>query len=96
MLARLAAAVPNGTNIVILEPGRNDERRGQGSQTAGNISAIKSRLAARGIRVITVERTRLIAPARSRDPDGQHYGVEGHTAVASYLLPQVMSAVRGR
>jgi acyl-CoA thioesterase-1 len=96
MLARLNAAVPNGTNLVILEPGGNDARRGQGGQTAGNVGAITSQLAARGIKVITVERTRLIAPPSSRDPDGQHFGAEGHAAVAAYLLPQVMSAVGGR
>ena len=96
MLARLNAAVPNGTNLVILEPGGNDARRGQGGATAGNVSAITSQLAGRGIKVITVERTRLIAPPSSRDPDGQHFGAEGHAAVAAHLLPQVMSAVGGR
>ena len=42
--------------------------------------------------MITVERTRQIAPPSSRDPDGQHCA-QGHAAVAAHLLPQVMSAV---
>ncbi len=96
MLARLNSAVRNGTNIVILETGNNDARRGQGAQTAGNVSEITGRLRARGIQVILLERSRLIAPPSSRDPDGQHFGASGHAAVAAYLLPQVMRAAGGR
>jgi hypothetical protein len=46
--------------------------------------------------VILLERSRLIAPPSSRDPDGQHFGAGGHAAVAAYLLPQVMRAAGGR
>src|ERR1700720_2223718 len=46
MLSRLGA-VPAGTKIVILQPGGNDARKGQG-HGAENVAAITSRLAARG------------------------------------------------
>ena len=32
------------------------------------------------------------APSSTRDPDGEHYNVQGHAAVAAGLLPQVIAA----
>lgn len=96
MLARLASAVPNGTQVVILQPGGNDARRGVGAQRAGNIAEIQSRLAARGIKVILLERILSLVPSASRDPDGQHFDARGHAAVAAHLLPQVIAAIGKR
>src|ERR1700704_1999080 len=48
MLSRLDDAVPNGTRVVILQPGGNDLRKGRADRTA----EIQSRLRARGIRVV--------------------------------------------
>ncbi|WP_299811534.1 GDSL-type esterase/lipase family protein [Tardiphaga sp.] len=93
MLQRLGSAVPNGTQIVILQPGGNDARRGEGASRSGNIAAIQQQLAARHIRVIM---TGMDAPASTRDPDGQHFNAQGHTAVAASLVPKVMAAMRGR
>jgi acyl-CoA thioesterase-1 len=97
MLARLGSAVPNGTQVVILQPGGNDRRRGVGAgQRAANIAEIQRRLAARGIKVILLERVLSLVPAGSRDPDGQHFDARGHAAVAAYLVPQVIAAVGRR
>ncbi|MDB5501674.1 MAG: putative esterase [Tardiphaga sp.] len=93
MLQRLGSAVPDGTQIVILQPGGNDMRRGEGASRAGNIAAIQQQLAARHIKVIM---TGMAAPASTRDPDGQHFNALGHTAVAASLVPKVIAAMRGR
>lgn len=96
MLARLNSAVPNGTSIVILQPGGNDARRGQGASREGNIAEIKHRLAARHIKVIMLGHLGQIAPKNTRDPDGQHFNAQGHAAFAAWLAPQVMAAARGK
>ncbi|EFI50496.1 GDSL-type esterase/lipase family protein [Afipia sp. 1NLS2] len=96
MLARLNSAVPNGTMIVILQPGGNDARRGEGASRQGNIAEIKHRLAARHIKVIMLGHLGQIAPKNTRDPDGQHFNAQGHAAFAAWLAPQVMAAARGK
>jgi len=93
MLARLNSAVPNGTQIVILQTGGNDARRGLGGEAAGNTANITSRLQARGIKVIMLDRLGAYAPANTRDPDGQHYNAQGHAAIAAGLLPKAMAAI---
>lgn len=96
MLARLNSAVPNGTSIVILQPGGNDARRGQGASRQSNIAEIKHRLAIRHIKVIVLGHLGQIAPKNTRDPDGQHFNAQGHAAFAAWLAPKVIAAVRGR
>ena len=95
MLARLDSAVPNGTAIVIFDPGGNDARRGLSATTPGNIEAIRRRLTARGIKLIIISRFGLIAPPDTRAPDGRHFNARGHAAVAAYLVPLVMAAAPG-
>ena len=53
--------------------------------------APSSKLQARGIKVIRLEMS-AYAPSSTRDPDGEHYNVQGHAAVAAGLLPQVVAA----
>jgi acyl-CoA thioesterase-1 len=89
MLKRVDAAVPNDTQIVILQPGGNDRRRGLGDASA-NAAAMTSRRAARGIKVVLLDK--LDAPASTRDPDGQHFNAQGHAAIAATLLPLVIAA----
>lgn len=96
MLARLNAAVPNGTSIVILQPGGNDARRGEGGSREGNIAQIRQRLAARHIKVIMLGHLGQIAPKETRDPDGQHFNAQGHAAFAAWLAPQVIATARGQ
>jgi len=94
MLSRLNSAVPEGTKLVILQPGGNDRRRGQEAARAGNIATIKRKLAARHIKVIMVGKINQIAPRSTRDPDGEHFNASGHTAIARSLAPRVMAALR--
>jgi acyl-CoA thioesterase-1 len=92
MLGRIDAAVPSGTSIVILQPGGNDRRKGEGAASAGNIATIEARLSARGIRLIMLPNAML-----HRFPhqgDGQHLTAEGYRMLAETLLPQVMAAMR--
>ena len=71
MLARLGSAVPAGTQVVILQPGGNDKRRGQEGQRAGNIAKIRSQLVARGVKVIVMENDAFRAvPQSERAADG--------------------------
>ena len=91
MLRRMDAAVPDGTQIVILQTGGNDARDG-GSDAAANTAQITSKLEARGIKVILLDRPSAYAPSSTREPDGEHYNAQGHAAIAAGLLPQVMAA----
>jgi len=87
MLSRLDSAVPEGTRVVILQPGGNDARKGRAGDRAGNIAAIESRLRARRIRTIIVENAWF--RGLPRQPDGQHLTPDGYRAIAARLLPQV-------
>jgi acyl-CoA thioesterase I len=95
MLARLDTAVPNGTRVVILQPGGNDMRRGGGrEERRENISQITSRLRGRGIQVIMLNSQMLHAvPPEYHQPDGQHLTPAGYRLLASWLLPQVTPAL---
>jgi acyl-CoA thioesterase-1 len=93
MLRRMNSAVPNGTQIVILQTGGNDARQGVSTgETSANVATITSKLTARGIKVILLDK--LDAPASTRDPDGEHYNAQGHAAIAAGLSPQVIAAAR--
>ena len=91
MLARLSSAVPSGTQVVIVQPGGNDRRKGQSGRES-NIATITSQLAARKIKVIMLDRV-LGNMAQHLQPDGQHLTPEGHRIVAARLLPQVTAAI---
>ncbi|WP_324132676.1 GDSL-type esterase/lipase family protein [Bosea sp. (in: a-proteobacteria)] len=89
MLARLPRAVGKDTRVVILQPGGNDGRRGEGGDTASNVAEIERQLGARGITMITLDGLGRLAGAY-RLADGQHFSAEGHAAFAAHLAPQVM------
>jgi acyl-CoA thioesterase-1 len=95
MLRRLNSAVPAGTQIVILQPGNNDRRKGVGAERAGNISDITNRLQSRGIKVIVAERI-LAGLSQHLQPDGEHLTGTGYRVVAERLLPQVEAAIGRR
>jgi acyl-CoA thioesterase I len=92
MLARLGAAVPAGTKVVILQPGGNDRRKGQ-SGRGSNVATIVSRLEARGIQVIMLERVLAGMAPQHIQPDGQHLTPAGYRIIAARLLPQVIAAI---
>jgi acyl-CoA thioesterase-1 len=92
MLDRLDAAVPDGTELVILAIfNYNDPRHGIGpAEHAANIEKIQSRLRARGIRTISAVEYISDLPRQS---DGVHLTAEGHAALAARLLPSVVGAI---
>jgi len=91
MLARLGSAVPPGTQVVLLQPGGNDRRKGV-SGRGENISTIVSRLQGRGIKVIVLERILAGMSSAQIQPDGQHLTAEGYRIIAARVLPQVIAA----
>src|SRR5215468_2414360 len=76
MLARLPGLLETNTKILILQPGGNDARRGQGENVQGNVAAIQRIAAQHGIKVIILDRLDRIAPD-ARLPDGQHFSATG-------------------
>ena len=96
MARRLDAAVNARTQVVILQPGGNDRRKGSGAERGDNVAAIVGRLNARGIKVIMLESVLRGVPAQLRQPDGTHLTPEGYRALAAQLLPQVTAAIGGR
>ena len=94
MLARLEQAVPAGTQIVILQPGINDERMGASAERSANIEKIRSRLAERSIRLLLIENAVLDALPRSElRADGVHFTPAGYAILAERILPQVLAAL---
>jgi acyl-CoA thioesterase I len=94
MLRRIDKDVPNGTDIVILEPGGNDRRFfGTKEQRAANIAEMERRLHARSINVIVYDEE---MPLRYRTLDFMHFTHEGHAIIAAALLPRVMKILDRR
>jgi acyl-CoA thioesterase-1 len=93
MLRRLDAAVPNGTDIVILQPGANDLRFfGTKERRAANIAAMVARLHARGIRVIVYDPDQI--PPDFYQWDGIHFNAAAHAKIAATLAAQIAAAVK--
>ena len=94
MLNRLETAVPAGTQVVILQPGGNDERHRAASWRNANISQIVERLRSRRITVIMLE-NQVIGEIRRQGygSDGQHLTAEGYRLLAAQLLPEVAAAL---
>jgi acyl-CoA thioesterase I len=94
MLQRIDASVPEGTNIVILQPGGNDLRFfGTKEQRSANISAMVKRLRARKIGVIVYDP---VIPPHCFQWDGIHLSAKCHAMFAADLLPRVLSALVGK
>jgi acyl-CoA thioesterase-1 len=97
MLARLEREVAPGTDLVILQPGTNDERYGSGAERAGNIAEIARRLAARGTKLLIIENSMLAAlPASELREDGIHYTPQGYAILAHRVLPLLRDALGTR
>jgi acyl-CoA thioesterase I len=94
MSDRLERDVPRGTDIVILQPGGNDLRfLGTRERRAANIAAMRTRLQARGMKVIVYDEE---IPLRYYTLDFIHLTRDGHTMIAAALLPRVMELVATR
>jgi acyl-CoA thioesterase-1 len=87
MLARMDSAVPKGASVVILQPGGNDRRKGEGGDTGQNVAEIQSRLGARGVRVVMMENS--MFRSLPKQPDGQHMTPEGYRMLAEAIAGQV-------
>jgi len=97
MLARLEREVAPGTDLVILQPGTNDERYGSGGERAGNIAEMGRRLAARGTRLLIIENSVLAElPASELREDGIHYTPRGYALLAQRVLPLLLEALAQR
>lgn len=94
MLARLDRDVPQGTHLMILQPGINDQFHGEGHLRAGNIAAMRARLEARGTSVVMMENEVLRAlPASERRADGIHFTAAGYRMLAERILPEVLAVL---
>jgi len=94
MLRRIDRDVPNGTDIVILEPGGNDKRfLVPPGWRAANIAEMERRLKARSISVIVYDE---VMPLQYRALDLIHFTEQAHAIIAAALLPRVMEIVERR
>ena len=94
MLRRIDRDVPNGTDIVILEPGGNDKRfLVPPGWRAANIAEMERRLKARSISVIVYDE---VMPLQYRTLDLIHFTEQAHAIIAAALLPRVMEALEHR
>jgi acyl-CoA thioesterase I len=94
MLARLDSAVPTGAQVVVLQPGTNDERMGLAVERPQNIEKIRNRLASRNAKLIVIENEMLDALPRSElRSDGLHFTPAGYAILAERILPQVLAAL---
>jgi len=89
-LQRVDSAIPNGTRTVILTiNGANDARKliAGAADAAANVAAIKSKIKARGIRIIDAMGLYLsvIRQPGMALPDGRHLSVEGNKKLATIL-----------
>jgi acyl-CoA thioesterase-1 len=91
MLRRIHKVVPDGTQLVIFQPGSNDLRFfGTKKARAENIAAIVSVLGARNIKVLVFDQD---LPSHYYQVDKIHFTAEGHSEIASRLLPEVIAAI---
>lgn len=88
MRRRLDAAVPKGTDIVILQPGANDLRFfGTKEARAANIAAMVRDLHSRGIRVIVYDPDKI--PDDFYQWDHIHFNAAAHAKIAAILAAQI-------
>jgi hypothetical protein len=71
---------------------RNDEKAGIRSQQPTYIAQIRSRLGARGIKVIVLPSIVSMA-GTAHHTDSEHFDAEGYRRVAARLLPQVLTTI---
>lgn len=87
MVSRLSSAVPDGTQLVIMEKAASNDRK-RGVNTEANVSAIRSRLGARHIKLFVIPGMHGWANRQLQD-DGIHITVRGHRTVAAKLMGPV-------
>jgi acyl-CoA thioesterase-1 len=95
MLRRIDAAVPDGTHLVIVQPGGNDLRFfGSREKRSSNIAARERHLRGRGIKVVVFDP---VFPPEYYTLDGIHFTAAAHAHIAERLEPDVLRALgKGR
>lgn len=92
MLGRIDQDVPDGTSVVIIQPGGNDLRFfGSKERRTANINAMLAHLHARRIKAVVYD------PVFSPEDyqwDRIHINAAGHNKIAAALVPQVIAAMR--
>ena len=99
MLGRLATAVPDGTKLVILQPGGNDAFNGiSPEQREANIQQISKRLEARGAKTLRLDQIASWQdfPKDFFQDDGIHLTPRGYARIAEKLMPAVIAALGPR
>lgn len=87
MFDRLSSAVPDGTQVVIVEVPIQHES----GDTRANVAKIVSALAARGVKVVMLDKRGIKS---SPDLfDGGHPNARGQAVMAERLLPKVIAAI---
>jgi acyl-CoA thioesterase I len=92
MLARLDSAVPDRTDLVILQPGANDRRFFVSAERrANNIAEITHHLRSRRIAVIVFDP---VFPDEYYSLDRIHFTPEAHAKIAAELMPRVITKIQ--
>ena len=93
MLRRLDSDVPEGTDIVILQPGANDLRFfGTREERTANITAMVNRLLERRIRVIVYDPDAI--PPDAYQWARIHFNAEAHAKIAARLAAQITAPAK--
>jgi acyl-CoA thioesterase-1 len=94
MLARLDSAIPDQTDLVILQPGGNDRRFFVSSERrANNIAEITDHLRSRRIAFIVFDP---VFPDDYYAFDHIHFTPEAHAKIAAELMPRVLAKIQAK
>jgi acyl-CoA thioesterase I len=94
MLARLDSAIPDQTDLVILQPGGNDRRFFVSSERrANNIAEITDYLRSRQIAFIVFDP---VFPDDYYAFDRIHFTPEAHAKIAAELMPRVLAKIQAK
>lgn len=94
MLSRLDSAIPDRTDLVILQPGGNDRRFFVSSERrANNIAEITNHLRNRRIAFIVFDP---IFPDDYYSLDRIHFTPEAHSKIAAELMPKVIAKIQAK
>lgn len=96
MLERMDRDIPEGTALVIFQPGSNDIRKALGNDLRErNIEIIQCRLRGRGIPVVRVAAAFEAVRSGNLQADGIHFTARGHELIAAHILDDVITALAG-
>lgn len=92
MLARLDDEVPEGTKLVVFQPGINDLH--DLPRREANIAEIQRRLTERGITIVPLDNTVIRSlPREVQAWDGIHLTAKGYAMLAEAMLPKILAGL---